>query len=131
MKVYGPSIRYKGIQSVTSNLNPFPNLHVYNLGVCIYKSKGGLVYTHTQTQALSHCRLQTSIYYIWPVHTQAQSIALIYSLDTLVLIHTSESIILCCMCTLVIGSPTCGLPGCVIQTLTMFVDCVYTIETLQ
>ena len=66
--VYEPSMRYKEIQSITSNLYLLPNLRVYNLGMFIHKSKAGL---YTQTQALPNLGLQTSIYCLWSVHTQA------------------------------------------------------------
>jgi len=77
--VYGPSMRYKEIQSVTSNLYLLPNLRVDNLVCVVINQKLVYTHTHTQTQTLPNLGLQTSIYCLWSVHTQARSTALVYT----------------------------------------------------
>jgi hypothetical protein len=128
--VFGPSMRYKEIQSVTSNLYLLPNLYVYNLGMCIHKSKAGL---YTRTNPGTAKPWFTDIYLLSLVctHSSPKHSLGLYTRHTLVLIHTSKSVIFCCMYTLVIGSPTCGLPGCIMQPTPTFVNCVYTTKILQ
>jgi hypothetical protein len=127
----GLSVRYKEIQSVTSNLHLLPNLHLYNLGMCIHKSKAGF-YTHTHKPRQCRTLVYRHPFTVFGLYIHKPETQPWFIHPTLTCADTHIEVnYVCCMYTLVTGSPTCGLPGCIMQPVPTFVNCVYTIKILQ